>query len=255
MTDNAWSDGTADTVNRHRDIPVVIVLRQKDAPWKNADDEIDILELVGVLLAKWPILAVFVVLGTVSGFIVSNYIRPVFSSDALLQVDLNGNSASLAMGEMGALLDAASPADAEIQLIRSRRVLSVVVDKEHLSYGATPVALLPRLLPNHMESVNTADMPEFFRQPRFEGNSMKCKKLTMLPVECIVRGYITGSGWESYKKTGKVCGIQLPEGLLESQKLPEPIYTPSTKAEIGDHDENISFEQSVEYLEKRFRAG
>ena len=108
------------------------------------------------------------------------------------------------------------------------------------------------VLPNHMESVNTADMPEFFRQPRFEGNSMKCKKLTMLPVECIVRGYITGSGWESYKKTGKVCGIQLPEGLLESQKLPEPIYTPSTKAEIGDHDENISFEQSVEYLEKRF---
>ena len=116
------------------------------AQQKNADDEIDILELVGVLLAKWPILAVFVVLGTVSGFIVSNYIRPVFSSDALLQVDLNGNSASLAMGEMGALLDAASPADAEIQLIRSRRVLSVVVDKEHLSYGATPVALLPRLL-------------------------------------------------------------------------------------------------------------
>ena len=114
------------------------------AQQKNADDEIDILELVGVLLAKWPILAVFVVLGTVSGFIVSNYIRPVFSSDALLQVDLNGNSASLAMGEMGALLDAASPADAEIQLIRSRRVLSVVVDKEHLSYGATPVALLPR---------------------------------------------------------------------------------------------------------------
>ena len=73
------------------------------AQQKNADDEIDILELVGVLLAKWPILAVFVVLGTVSGFIVSNYIRPVFSSDALLQVDLNGNSASLVMGVMGAL--------------------------------------------------------------------------------------------------------------------------------------------------------
>jgi phosphoribosylaminoimidazole-succinocarboxamide synthase len=74
----------------------------------------------------------------------------------------------------------------------------------------------------------------------------------MLPVECIVRGYITGSGWESYKKNGTVCGIKLPEGLKESDKLPEPIYTPSTKAEIGDHDENISYEQSVEYLEKRF---
>ena len=74
---------------------------------------------------------------------------------------------------------------------------------------------------------------------------MMCKKLTMIPVECIVRGYITGSGWKSYQENGTVCGIHLPEGLQESEKLPEPIYTPSTKAEIGDHDENISFEQSV----------
>ena len=100
------------------------------------------------------------------------------------------------------------------------------------------------LLPNHMLSVDVKDMPEFFQQPQFDGNSMLCRKLTMLPIECIVRGYITGSGWASYQKTGKVCGIQLPEGLQESQKLPEPIYTPSTKAEIGDHDENISFEQA-----------
>ena len=99
------------------------------------------------------------------------------------------------------------------------------------------------VLPNHMLSVDTKDMPEFFQQPQFEGKCMKCRKLTMLPIECIVRGYITGSGWASYQKTGKVCGIQLPEGLKESEKLPEPIYTPSTKAEIGDHDENISFEQ------------
>ena len=67
-----------------------------------------------------------------------------------------------------------------------------------------------------------------------------------------MRGYITGSGWESYKKNGTVCGIKLPEGLKESQKLPEPIYTPSTKAEIGDHDENISYERSIEVLEKKF---
>ena len=79
---------------------------------------------------------------------------------------------------------------------------------------------------------------------------MMCKKLEMLPVECIVRGYITGSGWASYQENGTVCGIKLPEGLQESQQLPEPIYTPSTKAEIGDHDENISFEKSVEILEK-----
>lgn len=81
---------------------------------------------------------------------------------------------------------------------------------------------------------------------------MMCRKLEMLPIECIVRGYITGSGWESYKKTGKVCGIELPEGLKESDKLPEPIYTQSTKAEIGDHDENISYEQSIAHLEKYF---
>lgn len=108
------------------------------------------------------------------------------------------------------------------------------------------------ILPNHMISVDVADMPEFFRKPQFDGNSMMCKKLKMLPIECIVRGYITGSGWESYKKNGTVCGIRLPEGLKESDKLPEPIYTPSTKAELGDHDENISYEQSVTHLEKYF---
>ena len=106
------------------------------------------------------------------------------------------------------------------------------------------------ILPNHMLSVDVADMPAFFRQERFDGNSMLCKKLEMLPIECIVRGYITGSGWESYKKNGTVCGITLPEGLQECDQLPEPIYTPSTKAELGDHDENISFAQSIEVLEK-----
>ncbi len=104
------------------------------------------------------------------------------------------------------------------------------------------------ILPNHMISVDTADMPEFFRKEEFTGNSMLCR----LPVECIVRGYITGSGWASYKKDGTVCGIKLPEGLVECDKLPEPIYTPSTKAEIGDHDENISYERSIEVLEKQF---
>ncbi len=106
------------------------------------------------------------------------------------------------------------------------------------------------IVPNHMMSIEVGDMPEFFRQEKYDGNSMKCKKLTMLPIECIVRGYITGSGWASYKENGKVCGISLPKGLKESDKLPEPIYTPSTKADLGDHDENISFEQSVEVLKK-----
>ena len=106
------------------------------------------------------------------------------------------------------------------------------------------------VIANHMISTDTKDMPQFFQQDRFDGNSMMCKKLEMLPIECIVRGYITGSGWASYKENGTVCGIKLPEGLKESEKLPEVIYTPSTKADLGDHDENISFEQSVEVLEK-----
>lgn len=105
---------------------------------------------------------------------------------------------------------------------------------------------------NHMISVDAKDFPEFFRQDKFEGRVMLCKKLNMIPVECIVRGYLSGSGWASYKENGTVCGIKLPEGLKESDKLPEIIFTPSTKAEIGDHDENISFEQSIDYLEKRF---
>ena len=105
---------------------------------------------------------------------------------------------------------------------------------------------------NHMISTDVADMPEYFRNEGFEGRSMLVKKLRMLPIECIVRGYITGSGWDSYKKTGLVCGIKLPEGLRESEKLPEPIYTPSTKAEIGEHDENISFESSIGVLKKEY---
>ncbi len=108
------------------------------------------------------------------------------------------------------------------------------------------------IVPNHMLSVDVKDMPEFFQQPDYTGNSMMVKKLTMIPVECIVRGYITGSGWKSYCENGTVCGIKLPEGLKECDQLPEPIYTPSTKAEIGDHDENIDFERSVEVLEKEF---
>ena len=82
------------------------------------------------------------------------------------------------------------------------------------------------ILPNHMISTDVKDMPEFFQKPEYDGNSMMCKKLEMLPIECIVRGYITGSGWKSYQENGTVCGIKLPEGLKESDKLPEPIHHP-----------------------------
>ncbi len=108
------------------------------------------------------------------------------------------------------------------------------------------------MIPNHMISTDTADMPEYFRNKKFEGRSMLCKKLKMIPIECIVRGYITGSGWASYRKSGKVCGITLPGRLKESDKLPVPVFTPSTKAEIGDHDENIDFDRCAELLERDF---
>lgn len=108
------------------------------------------------------------------------------------------------------------------------------------------------LVPNHMISIDAADMPAFFQKPEFDGNSMKTQKLEMIPVECIVRGYITGSGWESYKKDGTICGIRLPEGLEECEKLPEAIFTPSTKAPAGEHDMNISMEEGEEWIERTF---
>ena len=108
------------------------------------------------------------------------------------------------------------------------------------------------VVPNHMISIDAADMPVFFRKPEFDGNSMKTQKLEMIPVECIVRGYITGSGWESYKKDGTICGIRLPEGLEECEKLPEAIFTPSTKAPVGEHDMNISMEEGEEWIERTF---
>lgn len=106
------------------------------------------------------------------------------------------------------------------------------------------------LVPNHMISCDVADLPEQF-QPYagyLAGRSMLVKKAEPIMVECIVRGYLTGSGKKTYDKDGTVCGIKLPEGLVEASKLPEPIFTPSTKAAIGDHDENISYEQLVELV-------
>ena len=113
---------------------------------------------------------------------------------------------------------------------------------------------LKDVIGNHLISADVADLPEQFKPyaDYLRGRFLLVKKAEMFPVECIVRGYLAGSGLKEYQKQGTVCGIQLPEGLKESDKLPEPIYTPSTKAEIGDHDENISYEQSIDVLEKQF---
>ena len=106
------------------------------------------------------------------------------------------------------------------------------------------------IVPNHLVATDPADFPEEFAEYRdyLAGRAMLVKKAQTIPIECIVRGYLTGSGKKTYDENGTVCGIQLPEGLTEASKLPEPLFTPSTKAEIGDHDENISFERCCEIV-------
>ena len=106
------------------------------------------------------------------------------------------------------------------------------------------------IVPNHLVSIDPVDFPEEFAEYRdyLAGRAMLVKKAQTIPIECIVRGYLTGSGKKTYDENGTVCGIQLPEGLTEASKLPEPLFTPSTKAEIGDHDENISFERCCEIV-------
>jgi phosphoribosylaminoimidazole-succinocarboxamide synthase len=102
---------------------------------------------------------------------------------------------------------------------------------------------------SHLISTDVADLPDAVRgTPDLAGRVMLCKRAEMLPVECIVRGYITGSAWKEYKKGGTMHGTPLPAGLLESSKLPEPVFTPSTKADVGDHDENISFEKAADLV-------
>jgi phosphoribosylaminoimidazole-succinocarboxamide synthase len=104
------------------------------------------------------------------------------------------------------------------------------------------------IIPNHIVATEVNDFPQAALKYRdqLEGRSMLVKKAAPLPVECIVRGYVSGSGWKEYRQKGSICGIDLPSGLVESQQLPEPIFTPSTKAELGEHDENITFAQAVE---------
>ncbi|MFN2257114.1 MAG: phosphoribosylaminoimidazolesuccinocarboxamide synthase [Desulfuromonadaceae bacterium] len=104
------------------------------------------------------------------------------------------------------------------------------------------------IIPHHIVSTDVDDFPAVAQQYReqLEGRSMLVKKAKPLPVECIVRGYISGSGWKEYKEKGSICGIPLPAGLKESERLPEVIFTPSTKAELGEHDENIPYSKVEE---------
>jgi len=108
---------------------------------------------------------------------------------------------------------------------------------------------LQHIIPNHLANIPLEQVvPDAAERAQIEGRAIVVKKLKPLPVEAIVRGYLIGSGWKDYQKSGAVCGIQLPEGLQQAQQLPTPIYTPSTKAGVDQHDENISFENSVELM-------
>ena len=108
------------------------------------------------------------------------------------------------------------------------------------------------IIANHVISTDVCDYPHEFHRfsDVLEGRSMLVKKTNPLPIECVVRGYVAGSGWKGYQESQSICGIPLPSGILESSKLESPIFTPATKAEVGDHDENITFEQTVEIVGK-----
>jgi phosphoribosylaminoimidazole-succinocarboxamide synthase len=113
-------------------------------------------------------------------------------------------------------------------------------------------AVMQDILPHHLITTKVEEFPAACQphKAKLEGRSMLVKKSTPAPVECIVRGYLVGSGWKDYQKTGAVCGIPLPKGLVEASRLDEPIFTPSTKAPVGDHDLNITFDEMVETVGK-----
>ncbi|NLF33034.1 MAG: phosphoribosylaminoimidazolesuccinocarboxamide synthase, partial [Planctomycetes bacterium] len=101
------------------------------------------------------------------------------------------------------------------------------------------------IIANHIVPASLKDLPPAFRQEEFDGRFMLCRPAKVVPVECVVRGYLAGSGWKEYQESGTVCGIRLPAGLTQCDRLPEPIFTPATKAELGAHDENIPFERAA----------
>jgi phosphoribosylaminoimidazole-succinocarboxamide synthase len=159
----------------------------------------------------------------------------------------------LATGKVREIYDAG---DGRLLIVTSDRIsaFDVVMDEPIPDKGKVLTQIskfwfdeLSDVAPNHLISTDLADLPEAAQDPSLEGRAMLVKKADMLPLECIVRGYITGSAWKEYKASGTMHGERLPEGLLESAKLPEPVFTPSTKAEEG-HDVNISMSEAVDLV-------
>jgi phosphoribosylaminoimidazole-succinocarboxamide synthase len=122
-----------------------------------------------------------------------------------------------------------------------------IPDKGRVLTGMTRFWLdrTQHIVANHMLGTAPGELPELARTPELAGRSMHVKKLEMLPVECVVRGYLVGSGWKDYQRTGTVCGHRLPAGLEQAERLPHPLFTPSTKAALGEHDENITATQGI----------
>lgn len=160
----------------------------------------------------------------------------------------------LAHGKVRDLYDAG---DGQLLLVTSDRMsaFDVVLDEPIPQKGRVLTAMsafwferFDGLVANHLISTELDALPPSARRPELEGRVMLCRRLEMLPVECIVRGYLSGSAWKEYQSDGTMHGSALPAGLLESSQLPEPVFTPSTKAADGEHDENISFEQAADLV-------
>jgi phosphoribosylaminoimidazole-succinocarboxamide synthase len=158
----------------------------------------------------------------------------------------------------GKVRDIYAVGDDQLLLVTSDRIsaFDVVMAEPILHKGRVLTAMsafwfeqLGDIVPNHLVSLDPADVPGLNgANGDLAGRVMLCRKAEMLPIECIVRGYLSGSAWKEYKATGTMHGMALPSGLQESDQLPEPVFTPSTKAEIGDHDENISFEAAAKLI-------
>ncbi|MEO7623582.1 MAG: phosphoribosylaminoimidazolesuccinocarboxamide synthase [Gallionella sp.] len=175
-------------------------------------------------------------------------------STALLQSDIQ----SLAFLHRGKVRDIYAVGDDNLLIVQTDRLsaFDVVLPDPITGKGEVLTTVsnfwfnkLAHIIPNHLTGIAPESVVKTDAQrEQVRGRSFVVKKLKPLPIEAIVRGYLVGSGWKDYQKTGTVCGIALPAGLREAEKLPEPLFTPSTKAPVGEHDENISFAQAVELL-------
>jgi phosphoribosylaminoimidazole-succinocarboxamide synthase len=175
-------------------------------------------------------------------------------STALLQSDLK----SLPFLHRGKVRDLYAVGDDNLLVVQTDRLsaFDVILDDPIPGKGEVLTTVsnfwfdkLKHIIPNHLTGIAPESVVKTeAEREQVRGRAFVVKKLKPLPIEAIVRGYLVGSGWKDYQKTGAVCGIALPKGLREAQKLPQPLFTPSTKAAVGDHDENISFAQAAELL-------